>query len=77
MHQQVVDTSTPAGRALFQMMGVFAEFERAMIRERVNAGLARARGEGRIGGRAACRRKWGGASVPGWPGEKALGKQRS
>jgi DNA invertase Pin-like site-specific DNA recombinase len=35
LHQQGLDTSTPAGRAMFQMMGVFAEFERAMIRERV------------------------------------------
>ncbi|RWM96191.1 MAG: recombinase family protein [Mesorhizobium sp.] len=39
--QQGIDTTTPAGKAMFQMMGVFAEFERAMIRERVNAGLAR------------------------------------
>jgi DNA invertase Pin-like site-specific DNA recombinase len=46
LHQQGLDTSTPAGRAMFQMMGVFAEFERAMIRERVMAGLARAREEG-------------------------------
>jgi hypothetical protein len=37
---------TPAGKAMFQMMGVFAEFERAMIRERVRAGLARAVAEG-------------------------------
>jgi DNA invertase Pin-like site-specific DNA recombinase len=43
LHQQAVDTTTPAGRALFQMMGVFAEFERAMIRERVMAGLKRAK----------------------------------
>jgi DNA invertase Pin-like site-specific DNA recombinase len=43
LHQQAVDTTTPAGRALFQMMGVFAEFERAMIRERVMAGLQRAK----------------------------------
>jgi DNA invertase Pin-like site-specific DNA recombinase len=43
LHQQAVDTSTPSGRALFQMLGVFAEFERAMIRERVQAGLRRAR----------------------------------
>jgi DNA invertase Pin-like site-specific DNA recombinase len=43
LHQQGLDTSTPSGRAMFQMMGVFAEFERAMIRERVMAGLARAR----------------------------------
>ena len=40
------DTSTPSGRAMFQMLGVFAEFERGMIRERVNAGLARARANG-------------------------------
>ena len=46
LHQQGLDTSTPSGRAMFQMMGVFAEFERAMIRERVMAGLARARQEG-------------------------------
>lgn len=46
LHQQAIDTSTPAGRAMFQMLGVFAEFERGMIRERVNAGLARARAKG-------------------------------
>lgn len=46
LHQQGLDTSTPSGRAMFQMMGVFAEFERAMIRERVMSGLARARDEG-------------------------------
>ena len=52
LHQQAVDTTTPAGRALFQMMGVFAEFERAMIRDRVNAGLARAKAKGvRLGRR--------------------------
>ena len=46
LHQQGLDTTTPAGKAMFQMMGVFAEFERSMIRERVRAGLARARAEG-------------------------------
>ena len=46
LHQQAVDTTTPAGRALFQMMGVFAEFERSMIQERVKAGLARAKKKG-------------------------------
>lgn len=46
LHQQAVDTTTPAGRALFQMMGVFAEFERAMIRDRVRAGLANAKAKG-------------------------------
>jgi len=51
LHQQAVDTTTPAGKALFQMMGVFSEFERAMIRERVNAGLKRARAQGKRLGR--------------------------
>ena len=51
LHQQGLDTTTPAGKAMFQMLGVFSEFERAIIRERVMAGLARARSQGRIGGR--------------------------
>ena len=51
LHQQGIDTSTPAGKAMFQMMGVFAEFERAMIVERVKAGLARARSQGKRLGR--------------------------
>jgi DNA invertase Pin-like site-specific DNA recombinase len=42
LDRQGVDTTTPGGKALFQMMGVFAEFERAMIQERVKVGLARA-----------------------------------
>jgi DNA invertase Pin-like site-specific DNA recombinase len=46
LHQQGLDTSTTSGRAMFQMLGVFAEFERGIIRERVNAGLARARANG-------------------------------
>ena len=46
LHQQAIDTTTPSGRAMFQMCGVFAEFERAMIVERVNAGLARAKASG-------------------------------
>ena len=41
LHQQALDTSTPSGRMLFQLLGVFAEFERAMIVARVKAGLAR------------------------------------
>src|SRR3954466_10598760 len=48
---EAIDTTTPAGRMLMQMVGSFAEFERAMIRERTQAGLAVARAEGRIGGR--------------------------
>jgi DNA invertase Pin-like site-specific DNA recombinase len=51
LHQQGLDTTTPAGKAMFQMMGVFAEFERAMIQERVRAGLARAKSEGKRLGR--------------------------
>ena len=46
LHQQSLDTSTPSGRAMFRMLGVFAEFERGIIRERVNAGLARAKANG-------------------------------
>jgi DNA invertase Pin-like site-specific DNA recombinase len=51
LHQQGIDTTTPAGKAMFQMMGVFAEFERSMIQERVRAGLARAKEEGKQLGR--------------------------
>jgi DNA invertase Pin-like site-specific DNA recombinase len=46
LHQQALDTTTPSGRALFGMMAVFAEFERAMIVERVNVGLSRTRAKG-------------------------------
>ena len=49
LHQQGIDTTTPAGKAMFQMMGVFAEFERSMIVERVRAGIARARRAARAG----------------------------
>ena len=51
LHQQGIDTRTPAGKALFGMMGVFAEFERSMIQERVRAGLARANDAGKRLGR--------------------------
>jgi DNA invertase Pin-like site-specific DNA recombinase len=51
LHQQGLDTTTPAGKAMFQMLGVFAEFERAIIQERIKSGLARARAEGRRLGR--------------------------
>ena len=51
LHQQGIDTTTPAGKAMFQMMGVFAEFERAMIQDRVKASLARARAQGKTLGR--------------------------
>lgn len=51
LHQQGLDTSTPAGKAMFSMMGVFAEFERSMTVERTKAGLARARAQGKTLGR--------------------------
>ncbi len=46
LHQQGLDTTTPAGRTMFSVLGIFAEFERAMLVERVKAGLARARAAG-------------------------------
>ena len=52
LHQQGLDTSTPAGRAMFQMFGLFAEFECAMTRERVLSGMARARTCGTKSGKA-------------------------
>ena len=48
---EAIDTTTPAGRMMMQMVGSFAEFERAMIRERTKAGMESARKQGRIGGR--------------------------
>ena len=51
LHVQGIDTSTPSGKMLFQMMGVFAEFERTMIQERIHAGLKRAKADGKILGR--------------------------
>ena len=51
LHQQAIDTTTPAGKAMFQMCGVFAEFERSILSERVKAGLNRAREEGKVLGR--------------------------
>lgn len=48
---EAIDTTTPAGRMMMQMVGAFAEFERAMLKERTKAGLDMARRDGRIGGR--------------------------
>lgn len=53
LHQQSIDTSTPAGRALFGMLGVFAEFERSIISNRVRAGLEKAKARGQKLGRKA------------------------
>jgi DNA invertase Pin-like site-specific DNA recombinase len=57
IHTQALDTTTPSGRAMFQMLGVFAEFEREMIVARVNAGMARARTSGTRSGKAIGRPK--------------------
>ena len=51
LHQQAIDTTTPAGRMFYQICGAFAEFERGMIQARVVAGLDRARAKGRRLGR--------------------------
>jgi DNA invertase Pin-like site-specific DNA recombinase len=51
LHKQGIDTTTPTGKMMFQMCGVFAEFERSMIQERVKAGLSRAKAQGKILGR--------------------------
>jgi len=67
LHQQAIDTTTPNGRAMFQMCGVFAEFERAMIQQRVLSGMARAkeagiqfgRGNRKDDGRSKDEERWG------------------
>jgi DNA invertase Pin-like site-specific DNA recombinase len=51
LHQQALDTSTPMGKAMFQLCGVFAELERSIIQERVKAGIERARANGKKLGR--------------------------
>ena len=48
---EVIDTSTPGGRMMMQIIGTFAEFERAMLCERTLSGLEEARKQGRVGGR--------------------------
>jgi DNA invertase Pin-like site-specific DNA recombinase len=80
LHQQGIDTTTPAGKAMFQMMGVFAEFERAMIRERVNAGIARAKADGKHCGRPFIDTKLenrirDALAAPGRPGLHKIAKQ--
>jgi DNA invertase Pin-like site-specific DNA recombinase len=51
LEQQAIDTTTPAGRLMFQVCGAFAEFERSMIRQRVKVGLKRAVAQGKRLGR--------------------------
>ena len=80
LHQQGIDTTTPAGKAMFQMMGVFAEFERSMIRERMNAGMARAKADGKHCGRPFIDTKLEGRirealAAPGRPGLHKIAKQ--
>ncbi len=80
LHQQGLDTRTPAGKAMFQMMGVFAEFERAIIQERVRAGLARAKSEGKRLGRppippALEARIKKALAIPGRPGVRKIAEQ--
>jgi DNA invertase Pin-like site-specific DNA recombinase len=80
LHQQGLDTTTPAGKAMFQIMGVFAEFERAIIQERIRAGLRRAVGEGKQLGRPRIapeleERIRKALSKPGRPGVREIAKQ--
>jgi DNA invertase Pin-like site-specific DNA recombinase len=51
LDQQAIDTTTPSGKLMFQVTGAFAEFERAMIRQRIHAGLKRAVANGKTLGR--------------------------
>jgi DNA invertase Pin-like site-specific DNA recombinase len=51
LDQQALDTTTPAGKLMFQVTGAFAEFERSMIKQRINAGLKRAIDQGKQLGR--------------------------
>jgi DNA invertase Pin-like site-specific DNA recombinase len=51
LHQQGLDTTSPAGRAMFGMLSVFSEFERAIIQERIAAGMARAKANGTKSGK--------------------------
>ncbi len=74
LDRQGVDTTTPGGKALFQMMGVFAEFERAMIRERIHAGLARARKHGTKSGRPIGRPRIPGKTLAAIHAARAQGK---
>jgi DNA invertase Pin-like site-specific DNA recombinase len=74
LRQQGLDTTTPAGKAMFQMLGVFAEFERSMIRERVRAGLARAKDEGKRLGRPPIPAKLENA-ITGRPGVRKIAER--
>jgi DNA invertase Pin-like site-specific DNA recombinase len=80
LHQQCLDTTTPAGKMMFQVLGSFAEYERDMIRSRVNAGIARAKAQGKHCGRPTIKPELAQAirdalSVPGRPGIRVIAKQ--
>ena len=64
LYQQGLDTTTPAGKAMFQMLGVFAEFERSIVRTRVVAGMARAKAKARPRAPRAASRSVGRRSIP-------------
>lgn len=74
LFQEGLDTSTPSGRAMFQMLGVFSEFEAAMIRDRVRTGVARAKRNGTKSGKAIGRPKIGEDLEKAIAKELALGK---
>ena len=73
LHTQGLDTTTPSGRALYQMLGVFSELEREMIVARVNAGIARARQQGTRSGKPIGRPKVGDAKERAIRAELAKG----
>ena len=52
MLDQAIDTSTPTGRLMFNLLGAIAQFERELTRERMLVGIAKARAEGKYKGRA-------------------------
>jgi DNA invertase Pin-like site-specific DNA recombinase len=80
LHRQQLDTRTPSGRAMFGMLSVFATFEREMIVERVRAGMARARANGKHVGRPGLDSKLreeikAALAAPGRPGVRAIARR--
>ena len=76
LDQQAIDTTTPSGKLMFQVTGAFAEFERAMIRQRIHAGLKRAVANGKTLGRPLTRRskRLGPPSAVAWASIKSQGR---
>jgi DNA invertase Pin-like site-specific DNA recombinase len=80
LEKQGLDTSTPSGRLIFQVVGAFGEFEREMIRERVKSGMARARAAGKHVGRPRMDSRLvekirSALAEPGRPGVRVLAKR--